>query len=184
VITAESLAARAKALQRGTLVHKLLQSLPNIAAGRRAEVANKFLVRNAEGWTRGECEALAKQVIAIIESEGFAPLFESGSSAEVSIVGRVPRRDGRMALVSGQIDRLVVTPYEVFIIDYKTNHAPPDSVVDAPRAYVRQLALYRAVLGRLHPGKPIRCALLWTENASIMEIPASALDAELQSAIA
>ena len=65
------------------------------------------------------------------------------------------------ALVSGQIDRLVVTPDEVLIVDYKTNHAPPNATAEAPRAYVRQLALYRAVLRKLYPQRtgPRRAAL-------------------------
>ena len=87
------------------------------------------------------------------------------------------------ALVSGQIDRLVVTPDEVLIVDYKTNHAPPQIATDAPPDYVRQLALYRDVLQRLYPGRMVRCALLWTETAAMMEIPASALDAKLQSLV-
>src|SRR5438105_4373446 len=82
-------------------------------------------------------------------------------------------------LVSGQIDRLVVTPGEVLIVDYKTNHAPPRTVVEAPRTYVRQLALYRAVLRKLYPRLPVRAALLWTETPELMEIYAPALDAQL-----
>ena len=46
------------------------------------------------------------------------------------------------------------------------------------RGYVRQLALYRAVLARIYPGRTIRAALIWTDNATLMDIPASALDAE------
>ena len=183
-VTAESLTARAKALQRGTLVHRLLQSLPDIAAAHRAAAAEKFLARNADEWTDGERAAAVKQVTAIIENKNFAPLFAAGSRAEVSIVGRVPRRGKPPALVSGQIDRLVVTPDEILIVDYKTNHMPPAAAAEAPDSYVRQLALYRDVLARLYPGKPVRCALLWTETASIMEIPASALDAGLQSIVA
>lgn len=183
VVTTESLAARAKALQRGTLVHRLLQSLPDIAAAHRPETAKNFLARNAKDWTVGERDALVKQVTSIIETEKFAPLFAAGSRAEVSIVGRVTRGERKHFLVSGQIDRLVVTPDEILIVDYKTNHAPPASPADAPAPYVRQLALYRDVLARLYPGKPVRCVLLWTETASMMEIPASALDAELQSIV-
>lgn len=182
-VTAESLAARAKALQRGTLLHRLLQSLPDMDAARRSEVAKNFLARNAKDWTDAERDAVTKQALTIIDDKKFAALFAEGSRAEVSIVGRVQRRDGGTALVSGQIDRLVVTPDEVLVADYKTNHAPPASVADAPPAYIRQLALYRDVLARLYPGKPVRCALLWTETASMMEIPAPALDAELQSII-
>ena len=54
VRTGESLALRARALQRGTLVHRLLQSLPDIAAERRREAALEYLARNADGWTEEE----------------------------------------------------------------------------------------------------------------------------------
>ena len=50
-----------------------------------------------------------------------------------------------------------------------------------PQAYVRQLALYRAVLDKLYPGRTVRAALLWTETPELMELSASALDAELPS---
>jgi ATP-dependent helicase/nuclease subunit A len=83
--------------------------------------------------------------------------------------------------VSGQIDRLVVTDSEVLIVDFKTNHAPPGRPEDAPRGYVRQLALYRAVLARLYPQLPVRAALLWTETPELMEISAPGLEAELAS---
>jgi ATP-dependent helicase/nuclease subunit A len=86
-------------------------------------------------------------------------------------------------LVSGQIDRLALTPTEVLIVDYKTNHAPPATVAEAPATYIRQLALYRAVLARLYPRLPIRAALLWTETPEMMEIPAPALDAQLATII-
>ena len=172
----ESVAQRARALQRGVLVHRLLQSLPELAAGRRRELAIGYLARNAEAWTEAEREALAEQVLALISDPRFAPVFASGSRAEVPIVGRL---DGR--LVSGQVDRLAVTPAEVLIVDYKTNHAPPASAAEAPDGYVRQLALYRAVLCRLYPQRPVRAALLWTETTDLMEISAPALDAALAS---
>ncbi|MEW6766617.1 MAG: double-strand break repair helicase AddA [Pseudomonadota bacterium] len=181
VVTAESLAARANALLRGTLIHRLLQSLPDVAPEQRAAAAEKFLSRNAANWKDGERASAARQVLSIIEQSEFAALFETGSRAEVSVVGRIAREDGKQFLVSGQIDRLTVTADEVLIVDYKTNHAPPSSIDGAPLSYIRQLALYRAVLTQLYPGKRIRCALLWTETASIMEIPSPALDAELQS---
>ncbi|MCK1514507.1 double-strand break repair helicase AddA [Bradyrhizobium sp. 190] len=183
VRTAESLTQRARALQRGTLVHRLLQSLPDIAAGRRREAALAYLARNADGWTEEERQALTESTLALIADARFAAVFAPGSRAEVSIVGRLERPGGRPALVSGQIDRLVVTDSEVLIVDFKTNHAPPSRPDGAPRGYVRQLALYRAVLGKLYPQRVVRAALLWTESAELMEISASALEAELASII-
>jgi ATP-dependent helicase/nuclease subunit A len=178
--TGESPALRARALQRGTLVHRLLQSLPELEADRRPAAAQKYLARNADGWSDDERAALAERVLALIADARFAAVFGAGSRAEVSIVGRLDR-PGR-PLVFGQIDRLVVTPNEVLIVDFKTNHAPPTAPAEAPAAYVRQLALYRAVLLKLYPQLPVRAALLWTESAELMEISAPALDAGLASA--
>jgi ATP-dependent helicase/nuclease subunit A len=177
--TGESHALRARALLRGTLVHRLLQSLPDIAVARRRDAALGYLDRNAGDWTDDDRETLAAEVVALIEDPRFAAVFAAGSRAEVAIAGRLDRPGHPPDLVSGQIDRLVVTPAEVLIVDYKTNHAPPQLAAEAPAAYVRQLALYRAVLQKLYPLLPVRAALLWTETPDLMEILAPALDAAL-----
>jgi ATP-dependent helicase/nuclease subunit A len=177
----ESIRERALALQRGTLVHRLLQSLPDLAKDRRRDAALRYLDRNADGWTEADRAARADGVLGLIDDPRFASVFAPGSRAEVAIVGRLTRPGRPPALVSGQIDRLVVTPGEVLIVDFKTNHAPPSKAAEAPSAYVRQLALYRAVLGKLYPSRTVRAALLWTETPELMEISAPALDTELAS---
>jgi ATP-dependent helicase/nuclease subunit A len=153
--------------------------LPDLAVERRRELAQNYLAGNAKGWTAEERDALVDRVLTLITDFRFAAVFAAGSRAEVPIVGRLERPGGLPALVSGQIDRLVVMPAEILIVDYKTNHAPPATAAEAPEGYVRQLALYRAVLSRLYPQRSIRAALLWTETPDLMEISAPALDAGL-----
>ena len=163
---------------RGNILHRLMQSLPDMPPAARAEAARQHIARQDTDFSEAErdgaspprrwrCSTIAR----------FAALFAPGSRAEVSIVGRHQGRD-----VSGQIDRLTVTPDEVLIADYKTNRPAPKSL-DETRTrhadYVRQLALYRAVLMRLYPGRPVRAALLWTDTPDLMEIPAADLDAAL-----
>jgi len=177
--SSESIEQRTRALQRGTLVHRLLQSLPELPSERRRDAARGHLARNASSWSAAERESLVDKVIALITDSRFAAVFGEASRAEVAIVGRLALPLRPQALVSGQIDRLVVTPNEVFIVDFKTNHGPPTAAAEAPQAYVRQLALYRAVLSKLYPQHGIRAALLWTETPDLMEISAPALDAEL-----
>ena len=184
VRTSESIDMRTRAVQRGTLAHRLLQSLPELLAERRRDSALNYLARNAADWSEADREALAKQVLGLIGDARFAPVFGAGSRAEVSIAGRLQRTGRPPVLVSGQIDRLVVAPSEVLIVDFKTNHAPPERAAEAPAAYVRQLALYRAVLRRLYPERAVRAALIWTERPEMMEISAAALDAELASLMA
>lgn len=100
----------------------------------------------------------------------------------LAIVGRLTTRRGDPLPVSGQIDRLVVTPHGVLVVDYKTSPAPA-SLADVPPAYIRQLALYRAMLAGLYPELPVNAALLWTETPEMMEISASTLDAALEAII-
>ncbi len=177
----EAVADRARAIQRGTLVHRLLQSLPDLDAGRRRDAALHYLVRNATGWSEGDRVALAESVLGLIGDPRFAAVFAEGSRAEVAIVGRIAFAERPTALVSGQIDRLVVTADEILIVDFKTNQAPPRTAAEAPAGYIRQLALYRQILRKLYPQRRVRAALLWTEIPELMEISAPALDAELAS---
>jgi ATP-dependent helicase/nuclease subunit A len=118
------------------------------------------------------------QVHRLLDDARFADLFRSGSRAEVPIVGRIARPGGTIA-VSGQVDRLVVTDKAVLIADYKTNHPAPRRIEEVPPAYIRQLALYRAVLATLFPDRAVQAALVWTDVPDLMEVSASLMDREI-----
>jgi ATP-dependent helicase/nuclease subunit A len=170
----------ARALARGRLVHRLLQSLPDIPAERRAEAGRRFLDRAGVEFSAPERETFLGEVLALLDNPQFALLFAPGSRAEVPIVGRI-RRHGRPTLaVSGQIDRLADAPDAVLIADYKTNRPAPCRLEEVPHGYVRQLALYRHVLATLYPTRPVRAALIWTDTSALMEIPSNLLDQALQ----
>jgi ATP-dependent helicase/nuclease subunit A len=167
---------RRRALERGTHVHRLLQSLPDIPVPARAEAARRYLARQDKLDDAARTE-IVELTLCVLGDLRFDRLFLHGSRAEVSIVGRHKDRD-----VSGQIDRLLVSPEEVLIADYKTNRPAPKSLAEAIKRhpnYVGQLALYRAVLMQLYPGRPVRAALLWTDTPDLMEIPAADLDSAL-----
>ena len=169
---------RKQALLRGRLMHRLIQSLPDLSLDVRSQAAQEFLRRNAQDLPAEECATIAAQALAILADTQFAPLFAPGSRAEVPLVGTLAGAT-RPLIVNGQIDRLVVTGEEVLIADYKTNRPAPTTLEAAPQPYKRQLALYRALLQRIYPGRPVRAALVWTEVPNLMEVPAVILDAEL-----
>jgi ATP-dependent helicase/nuclease subunit A len=168
---------RQRALARGTLVHRLMQSLPDIAAEHRGAAASRYLDRAGSDFSAEERAAIAASVLALMEDSRFAALATPGSRAEVPIVGRLDREAGLPILVSGQIDRLAVTADAVLIADYKTDQPAPRQLKDVPESYLVQLALYRAVLAKLYPGRAVRALLVWTDVPDFMEIAASALDA-------
>jgi len=176
--TAASSASRRLALQRGIVVHRLLQSLPDVPAATRRARAEAYLARNAKDFEPRDRAEILDQVLGLIDSETFAALFGPNSRAEVPIVGRLACRSGVLA-VTGQVDRLVVTKSEVLIADFKTNRPPPRRITEVPRSYIRQLAVYRALLGKIYFGQPVRCALIWSEVPDLMELPSTLMDAEV-----
>ena len=171
-------AARRQAMARGVVMHRLLQSLPAIDPAQRSEAARRYLAGKSRDFTTEECEALARKAIELVEHPRFAALFSAESRAEVPIVGRVSH-GGKTRALAGVVDRLVVTADAILIADHKTNRDPPRSLDKVPPGYLAQLALYRTVLAKLYPGRPIRAALIWTEVPDLMEVSDAAMDAAL-----
>jgi ATP-dependent helicase/nuclease subunit A len=163
---------------RGTLAHRLLQSLPDVPADRRRKAADDFLARNGNKLSVEERTKLAEQVVLVLDDERFQALFAIGSRAEVPIVGKLSLGKQTVS-VSGQVDRLSVTPAAVLIGDFKTDRLPQRRIEEVPPSYVRQLAAYRAVLQKLYPDRPVRAALIWTEVPDLMELSAQVLDTAL-----
>src|SRR5262249_34385488 len=166
------------ALAGGRIVHRLLQGLPDIPPERRMTAARRHLVGAAD-FSEVEREALIDEAMALLDHPVFAPLFAPDTRAEIPIVGRIARAGKPALVVSGQIDRLAVTPAAVLIADYKTDRSAPRRLEDVPPAYVAQLALYLAGLRQVYPDREVRAALVWTETPELMELPAAVLDTAL-----
>lgn len=168
--------------RRGELIHKLLETLPDLPADRRRIAAERFLAPQLD--VSDEQKAIiVTETLAVLDHPDFASLFGPGSRAEVGLSGTAPELPEGVT-VRGQVDRLVVTDAEVLIVDYKTNRPPPSEIAAVAKVYLGQMAAYRAILRVLHPDKTIRCALLWTDEARLMEVPAELMDSALGTASA
>jgi len=178
----QSATERQKALARGRLLHRLMQSLPDIPPERRKYAAERYLAKAAIGFDPAERTEIAGHVLAVLDDPRYAAMFAPGSRAEVPIVGRIHPPTGEPILVAGQVDRLSVTDEAVLIADYKSDRRVPRGL-DEVAPYVAQLALYRAVLARTFPGKTVRAALVFTEGPSLIEAPGPVMDAALADVI-
>jgi ATP-dependent helicase/nuclease subunit A len=166
------------AVQRGLAMHRLLQMLPGLPEAERNAAALRYLGRAGAGWSESERRQALAAVDAVLGDSRFAPLFAEDSRAEVAIMGKL-RVSGRERAVSGKIDRLAITPDELMIVDYKTNRPAPAGIADVPAAHIVQMALYRAMLQPLYPGRPVAAALLFTEAPRLIPVSAEAMDAAL-----
>ena len=163
--------AGADRFRRGTLIHRLLQYLPDLPDAQRDRAAAQYLARSGHGLTEDEQRDIADEIRAVLDLPEAGPLFGPGSMAEAPVTGAVGG-----TVISGQIDRLAVGAQAVSIVDYKTNRPPPADAAATPPVYLRQMAAYRALLRGLYPAHRIDCFLLWTAAPRLMQLDDPLLD--------
>jgi ATP-dependent helicase/nuclease subunit A len=165
--------------RRGDLIHLLLERLPEIAPDARPDAARRLLARE-RGLSDDQRDEMIAAAFGVLDDARFAPVFGPGSRAEVALVGSAPELAPGVS-INGRIDRLVVTPQRVLVVDYKTNRPAPDRIEDADPAYVTQMAVYVAVLRALYPDRPVEAALVWTDGPRLMAVPQGMMSEALAS---
>jgi len=161
--------------KRGLIVHRLLQSLPDLAPDKRAAAARTFVSRPALALAEDARSEIVTETLAVLCDPASAHLFRPGSLAEVPIAG-LAGAGAEARAISGQVDRLVVTDDAVTIVDFKTNRPPPETEDDVAAAYLRQMAAYRWLLMKIYPGRAVQAVLLWTAGPRLMPLSPRILD--------
>lgn len=160
------------AARRGTLLHKLLERLPAVAPAERAEQAGRWLARHAADLAAPLREGLAEAAVRVLADPRWAELFAPGALAEVPIAATVGGQ-----VIAGTIDRLLIGPERVRLVDFKTTRRVPADVGEVAPAILRQMGAYAAALAMTFPGRRIEAALLFTEGPRLIELPEALLAA-------
>jgi ATP-dependent helicase/nuclease subunit A len=154
------------AARRGTLLHLLFERLPGVAPDRRREAALGWLEHSAGVSDVALRASYADDALAIIANPTFADLFGSDSLAEAPIAAALD--DGRV--IAGTVDRLLVSPDVVRVIDFKTGSRVPDSAAGIPAAHRAQMQAYADALAVIFPGRRVEAALLYTSGPKIITV--------------
>ena len=162
--------------RRGDLIHRLLERLPDLDPADRPQAAARLLARE-RGLSDDQRGEMIEAAFRVLEDGRFAPVFGPGSRAEVALTGTF---EG--APVSARLDRLVVTPERVLVVDFKTNRPAPDRPEDADPSYLVQLGVYVSVLRQAWPDRPVEAALVWTDGPRLTPVPQSLMDAAVADA--
>ena len=160
--------------RRGELIHRLLQLLPDVDEPARAAAAERLLAYEP-GLTPEQRSEMVDAALGVLTDARFAAVFGPGSRAEVALAGGAKRLPPGLS-ASGRMDRIVVTPSRVLVVDFKTNRPAPSRIEDADFAYIAQLAIYRAVLSEVFPDRPVEAALVWTDGPKLMPVPENMMD--------
>ena len=153
------------AAERGILLHSLFQRLPNIAPERRREVADRWLERQKQISDPARRAEIMETVLAVMDHPQWSALFAPDSLAEAPIAAVVGEH-----VISGTVDRLLITDDQIYVVDFKTGRRVPGSAVEAPVAYLRQMAAYVAALEKIFPGRPIKAGLLYSHGPEMLEL--------------
>lgn len=161
-----------RAAKRGTLLHALFERLPQVAVAERAGLAARWLTAHAAEFDEGERAGLADTALRIIGDARFAALFGPEGLAEAPIAAVV---EG--VVIAGTVDRLLVEAGRVQLVDFKTGGRVPGDAASVEPYYLRQMAAYVAALRIVFPGRRIEAALLYTHDATLIELPDALLAA-------
>ena len=159
------------AARRGTLIHRLLERLPEIAASDRPSAAEAWLNRQAGDLAEDVRAEMLGSALSVIDTPDFAAIFSHAALAEVPLAATVGG-----VVIAGTADRLLVTDSEITVVDFKTTRRPPERLEDIPAATIRQMAAYVAALVQIYPGRGVRAAILYTHAPRLFEIPSGTLD--------
>ncbi|MDB5691607.1 MAG: addA, partial [Alphaproteobacteria bacterium] len=161
-------AAMRDAAERGRLLHRLFERLPDVPLEERAARAERWLERSAGVADPALRRALVADACRVIGDPAYAELFGPAALAEAPIAAVVA--DG--LVVSGTVDRLLIEDDRIVLADFKTGRKAPASLADIPIAHLRQMAAYAEALKLIFPRRRIEAKLLYTAAPVVHDLPA------------
>ncbi|HCU59343.1 MAG TPA: double-strand break repair helicase AddA [Alphaproteobacteria bacterium] len=151
--------------RRGTIIHKLLQMLPQYVSKDERKMFVQGYLSKQNDLSEGYKKDIENEVLKVLGDADFAFIFEGNSRAEVPLMGEV---DGK--IISGQVDRLIVQDDKVIVVDFKTNRPAASKREDVAQAYVKQMDVYKKLLEQVYQGKTVETYILWTNVLKLMKI--------------
>ena len=148
---------------RGTRIHLLLENFAATPEGNWQNIAAAILP------DAPDLDTLVNEAASVVRNPDLAFIFACDTLPEVPITAKLPELQGKT--IYGIVDRLIVTEKEIWVIDFKTNVAVPPVPQSCPEGLLRQMGAYHAALKQIYPGRTLRPAIVWTRDASLMELP-------------
>ncbi|MFL6650713.1 MAG: UvrD-helicase domain-containing protein [Sulfurifustaceae bacterium] len=157
------------AMQRGVVIHRMLERLTTIDTTReraRLQVWHEFGAELETDWL----EACWNEACAVIDTPALAHFFDGHRYDEArNEVAVLYHANGNS--VMGIIDRLLIAPDRLVLVDYKTDRTESGDFSALVSRYTPQLRLYAEGVRRLWPGRSIEAVLLFTQARMSVSVP-------------
>jgi ATP-dependent helicase/nuclease subunit A len=160
-------AAAAQPFDRGTLIHAMLEQA---SASRDRRDSYRQLQQAYPDISAALFEQCWRETNQVLSHPDFRELFDPDCYEAAFNEQPVLYRERNMD-VYGVIDRLVVYPDKVTVVDYKTHvSATPKTAPELARHYQAQMQLYLSGVKKLWPRRRINGLLLFTHCTRGIEI--------------
>ncbi len=162
--------ARTGTKQRGDVIHRMLELLPENSD--RDSIKRGLLLKLRTTVLEEAFDNFWREACSVIDHPAFREFFDSARYQEARVETPILYRDGTRNGY-GKIDRLVLRQDEIILIDYKTHaHASRQNVRQLAQDYQEQMYQYGTGAALLWPGKKLRLLLLFTACRETVELTA------------
>jgi ATP-dependent helicase/nuclease subunit A len=168
---------RKLAQARGTVIHRLLETLPALSNEHWPLAARLIASAFASDLPAQRREDACKDALALLSGEDLRP-FGANTLPEAGLGVAVRDATGKSIVnILGQADRIVFHDAQVTVIDYKSGALPAGAAIRP--AHLAQLACYRLALKQIYPAANICAALFDIRSGTSIEAASEDLETAL-----
>lgn len=167
IIMSDSVSAEAL---EGTLIHKLLEVLTQSPDINDQSLLNRVNLETNVNITIEQLKPLKNEAINCLTSATLEEVFKQSENQQVFHEVSVASTSNKDQI--NVIDQMIVTNEDVWIIDFKTQ--TDISLVNAQNEAIKfttQLKRYAEAVQPLYPSLPIRCSVVFTKIALLVDVP-------------
>jgi len=115
-----------------------------------------------------QIQECVQEIKTVLETPDLAKFFEPTHYQQ--LWNEVPVCYVNKGIVNGLIDRLLLTEHEAIIIDYKSHRITQTQKQDTANSFRPQMDSYKKGIQKIWPDKKVRCLILFTALAEVVEL--------------
>ncbi|TAN43359.1 MAG: hypothetical protein EPN25_00855 [Nitrospirae bacterium] len=146
--------------RRGEFIHRVLYFIEHLGDDLEAGLAGMISRAAAETGTDPAAEDIGSLILRLVSGPEMAAYFRDRPGRRIMKEQEFSDETGRLF----RMDRVVVDPDKVVVIDYKTGKEPDDE------KYRQQIKAYMQILGQVYPGRVIEGIIAFVDLGEVRRL--------------
>lgn len=153
----------------GTIIHKLLEILSRSPDINDQALLNRVNIETDNSMTLAQLTPLKSEAIKCINDNELKEIFQTTDNQQIHHEVAVASTSGTQQI--NIIDQMIVSNENIWIIDFKTQTNISEQNAQAEAIKFRpQLTRYAEAVQSLYPTLPIRCSIVFTKIAKLVDV--------------